>query len=72
MKNRVKYFGHVFPIKFGIHKGKFQYCYKDKNGLNQHSKPFKLLSLCSQEFAETFAKYIVNGMVSSINNKQEC
>ena len=71
MKKRSQSFGFVFPITKGKHANKFMYCYKDKNGLNQHSKPFKTMEVCSQEFAQKFAEYIVKGMVDCINQPQE-
>jgi len=71
MKKRIKSFGFVFPIKSGKHAGKFQYCYKDKNGLNQHSKVFRSVETCSKEFAQKFAQYIVNGMNASIKDEAE-
>lgn len=69
MKKRIKNFGFVFPIDAGKHKGKFAYCYKDKEGLNQHSKVFKDVRICSQEFANEFLKHLLSEIDGFIKDK---
>ena len=59
MKKKVQNFGCVFPINSGKHKGKYFYAYKDKEGTNQHSKIFRSVETCSQEFVVKFAEYLL-------------
>lgn len=58
MKKRIQQFGFVFPIEGGKHKGKFFYSYTDKDGSNKHSKPFKSVSACAQEFTLKFIQHM--------------
>lgn len=71
MKKKAKSFGFVFPINKGEHVGKFFFSFKDKEGLNQHSKLYNNVEDCSQDFAVKFAQYIVDRMNASINSPEE-